>query len=121
MKQLFLILLATVGLMAADATGKWSGSLIRTSDEGQEQTGPALLELKQEGTTLTGTAGPDAAERHNIQNGKAEDGNITFEVPTNETIMKFTLKQEGDSIKGSITRERDGRVQTAKLDLKREK
>ncbi|HYI96781.1 MAG TPA: hypothetical protein VEX68_24785 [Bryobacteraceae bacterium] len=121
MKTLLLILFAAAGSMAADATGKWSGSLIRTSGEGQEQTGPALLELKQEGTTLTGTAGPTADERHNIQNGKVEDGNITFEVPTNETTMKFALKQEGDSIKGSVTRDRDGRVQTAKLDLKREK
>ncbi len=121
MKQLLLILFAAVGLMAADATGKWSGSLTRTSSDGQEQSGPALLELKQEGATITGTAGPNAEERHNIQNGKAEDGNITFEVPTNEVVMKFTLKQEGDSIKGSITRERDGQIQNAKLDLKREK
>ena len=121
MRQIVLMLFAAVGLMAADATGKWSGSLIRTSSDGQEHVGPALLELKQEGATLTGTAGPDAGERHNIQNGKAEDGNITFEVPNNESVMKFTLKQEGDSIKGSVTRERDGQTQTAKLDVKREK
>lgn len=121
MKQLFLVMFAVAGLMAADATGKWTGTLTTPSSEGGERSGPALLELKQEGAKLTGTAGPDAGERHDIQNGKAEEGTLTFEVPTGEVVMKFTLKQEGDAIKGEITRERDGRTQVAKLDLKREK
>lgn len=35
--------------------------------------------------------------------------------------MRFVLMLEGDTLVGQITRERDGRQQTAKLSLKREK
>jgi hypothetical protein len=120
MKRILLFVLAAASLVAADATGKWTGSLIVPSDEG-EQSKPAHLVLKQEGTKLTGTAGPDVSEQHPIENGKAENGVLTFEVPTGETIMRFSVKQEGDELKGEITRERDGQTQTAKLAVKREK
>ena len=33
--------------------------------------------------------------------------------------MKFALKQQGDEISGEVTRERDGKTQTAKLAVKR--
>lgn len=119
MKHLLLILCTALTLSAADANGKWTGTL--TPDGESDKILPAHLVLKQEGDKLTGTAGPNADERHTIQNGKAEDGNLTFEVPTGETIMRFTLKLEGDEIKGTITRERDGKTQTAKLAVKRDK
>ena len=118
MKHILLLTFAAFSLMAADATGTWTGTLT-VPDKGDP--GPALLVLKQEGVKLTGTAGPDANERHAIENGKAENGNITFEIPRENGVMKFTLKQEGDEIKGDITRERDGEKQTAKLAVKRDK
>jgi len=118
MKHILLLTFAAVSLMAADATGSWSGTLT-TPDK--DDPGPALLILKQEGIKLTGTAGPDANEQHAIENGKAENGTITFELPRENGVMKFTLKQEGDEIKGDITRERDGEKQTAKLAVKRDK
>ena len=118
MKHILLLTFAAAGLMAADATGTWTGTL--TKSDGSDP-GPALLVLKQEGVKLTGTAGPDANEQHAIENGKAENGTLTFEVPRENGVMKFTLKQEGDEIKGDITRERDGEKQTAPLALKRDK
>jgi hypothetical protein len=121
LKHIFLMLFAAIGLMAADATGKWTGTMTTRNDAGEEETGPALLELKQDGTKLTGSAGPGTAERYTIENGKAEDGTITFEVQSGESLMKFALKWEGDEMKGGITRERQGQTQQAKLDLKREK
>jgi hypothetical protein len=118
MRNLCLLALTAVSLLGADATGKWTGNLIVGSDGG-ERTMPAQLVLKQEGTKLTGTAGPNDGEQHPIEKGKVEDGTLTFEVPTGETVMKFSLKQDGDSIKGTITREREGQTQTAKLEVKR--
>src|SRR5688572_9237792 len=99
MRYFVLLMITAAGLLAADATGSWTGTL---TPEGKES-GPALLVLKQEGSTLTGTAGPDAGERHPIEKGKVENGNLTFEVPSGEVIMKFALKQEGDEITGTIT------------------
>jgi len=118
MKPLLLFILAAVSLIAADATGTWTGSLIIVQD-GAEQSRPAHLVLKQEGTKVTGTAGPDESEQHVIKNGEVSDGTITFSVPREEFDMKFTLKQDGDEIKGEITRERNGRRETAKVILKR--
>jgi hypothetical protein len=117
MKLFLVFLLAAVGLLAADATGTWTGSLTRESGD----QGTAHLVLKQDGPKVTGTAGPNSGEQHEIQNGKAEAGKITFEVPLDNGVMKFVLNQEGDGIKGEITMERDGEVQRAQLAVTRSK
>ncbi len=115
MKHIFLLTLAATSLIAADATGRWTGTLT-PPDGGQH---PALLVLKQDGVKLTGTAGPNADEQIPIVNGKAENGSLYFEISKEGVIMKFTLKHEGDEITGDITREREGEKQTARLAVKR--
>ena len=115
MKHILLLTFATASLIAADATGRWSGTLT-PPDGGQH---PALLVLKQDGVKLTGTAGPDANEQIPIKNGKAENGSLTFEISKDDVIMRFTLKHDGDEIKGDITRERTGEKETATLSVKR--
>ena len=119
MKHLLLLALSAVALMAADATGKWAGTFVPSDGDGSPR--PALLILKQEGTTLTGTAGPDESEQNEIANGKAENGVLTFELQRSGTAMKFNLKLDGDEIKGDMSRERDGQAQRAKLHVKRQK
>jgi hypothetical protein len=116
MKYILLLALTATGLMA-DATGKWTGTLTPDGGEGE---GPALLVLKQDGTTLTGTAGPADSEQHEVLHGKIEDGKITFEVIFGEATLKFSLTQEGEEIKGGVTLERGGETKTAKLAVKRQ-
>jgi hypothetical protein len=53
--------------------------------------------------------------------GKAENGNLTFDLPAGGGVMKFVLKQAGEEIKGNISAERDGEKKTATLAVKREK
>ena len=118
MKHLLVLALAAATLLAADATGSWTGTLTPANDN---QPRPAHLVLKQEGNTLTGTAGPDTGEQRPVQNGKVDAGTLTFEVQLDDSLMKFVLKQDGDVITGEVTREREGQVQTAKLSLKRDK
>ena len=118
MKHLLLVALAASSIAAADATGTWTGTLTPAGDNGPR---PAHLVLKQEGDKLTGTAGPDAGEQRPIQNGKAENGTLTFEVVNDETVMKFALEQDGDAITGGVTRERGGEKQAATLSVKRSK
>lgn len=113
MKHLFAIALAAT-LLSADATGTWTGTL--TKSDGQSN--PAHLVLKQDGDTLTGTAGPDANEQRPILNGKVENGLLTFEL---DNGMKFALKQDGDDITGEVTRDREGQTEKAKLAVKRAK
>jgi hypothetical protein len=115
MKYLVVLMMAAASLWASDATGTWNGTLTR---DGREP-GPALLMLKQDGAKVTGTAGPGSDEQHEIQNGKVEDGKITFEIAQDNGSMKFVLRQEGDEIKGDVSRERDGQHETAKLAVKK--
>jgi hypothetical protein len=120
MKHILLLTFAAASLVAADATGRWTGTLTASTPDGSQQPS-ALLVLKQDGVKLTGTAGPDASEQIAIENGKAENGSLYFELSKENAIMKFTLKHEDDEITGDITREREGQTQTAKLAVKREK
>jgi hypothetical protein len=71
---MILIALAATALYAADATGTWTGTFTPAGNDA----GPAHLVLKQEGTRLTGTAGPDESRQRPIQNGKAENGTVTL-------------------------------------------
>ena len=120
MKTILLLTLAAASVFAADATGKWTGTLTPVSDGGGSG-GPALLVLKQDGTKLTGTAGPDANQQNAIQDGKAENGNLTFDLPFGGGMMKFVLKQQGEELTGDVSAEREGQKMSAKLALKREK
>jgi hypothetical protein len=121
MRLLLLSTLAATALIAADATGVWVGSLIVPGPEGGERSGPAHLVLKQEGTKLTGTGGPRAGEQHPIQNGVVADGNVTFEMSSEGGLMKFSLRLDGDDLAGTVTREREGRTESARLAVKRQK
>ena len=121
MKRILLLLLAAAGMLMADATGTWTGTLTVSTPDGQTRPSPAYLILKQDGATLTGTAGPSAAEQNNIQNGKVENGKLTFELPIGEGTMKFVLEQKGESIEGDVSAEAQGQKLTAKLSVKLEK
>lgn len=117
MTQFLALALAAVTTLAADVTGNWKGTL---TPDGRDA-GPALLVLKQEGKTVTGTVGPDEGERHEITKGTVDNDAVTFEVATPGGVMKFTLKQSAEELTGDVTRERDGQQQTAKLAVKRAK
>jgi len=115
MKSITALLLAAIGLMAADATGTWSGTL---KYDDQDHNGPAHMVLKQEGERITETAGPNAEEQFAITDGKFASGHLTFEIPTQG--MKFSLNQEGDQISGKVVRNHEGETRTATIDLKRQ-
>jgi hypothetical protein len=122
MKPILVLVFAAASLLAADATGKWTGTLTIVSAYGGDNPGPALLVLQQDGAKLTGTAGPDVNSQLPIQNGKAENGTLTFELaPASGAIIKFVLKLDGDEIKGDIEGDRGGQKQTGKLAVKRDK
>ena len=108
-------LLATLAF--ANVTGTWTGTL---APEGRDS-GPAHLVLKQDGDTVTGTAGAtEQGERLTIRNGIAKDGVVTFEVETpGGHLMKFDLREQGDELTGTVTRERDGETARATLSVKR--
>jgi len=115
----FLVIVCSFALLlaAADASGKWSGSFSDGSGDGS-----AYLILKQNGTQLTGTAGPDEERQWPIAKGTVTGTKLTGEVQNpNGTVYKFTLNLEGDKLKGDVEVSRDGQVQTGKLEVSRVK
>jgi hypothetical protein len=113
-----LIALFAMTAMAADVTGKWTGTF---APEGQDPSG-AFVILKQSGTTLTGSAGPDEEQQWPISNGKIEGNKITGEVTSPEgQVFKLDLTLDGDRIKGDVNSSRDGQPMKAKVELTRVK
>ena len=120
MKYLLFMTICAVTMLATDVTGTWTGTLVPTNDDANGSHS-AYLVLKQDGNKLTGTAGPSDAQGHVIENGKVEGGKLTFQLGTPAGVMRFELKEDGDELKGNVTREGDGEKQTATLSVKRQK
>ncbi len=111
-----LVLALAMTAMAADATGDWSGNF---TPEGME-TSTAYLKLKQNGATLTGSAGPDANQQWPITNGKVDGNTLTGMTSSPEGVTyKFTLKLDGDHITGNVELSAGGQNMKATLDVKR--
>jgi hypothetical protein len=76
---------------ADDLTGKWSGSFVITSSDGDTKDSKAFMDLKQKGAEITGTAGESPDRQWAIQKGKVEGNKITFEVQTGEAACKIRV------------------------------
>ena len=120
----FLLLLGlALSAAAADVTGKWSGSFNLTGPGGETKDSEALLVLKQTGSEITGTVGPNEDQRFPIAKGKIEGDKITLETAEGDDhpAIKFELVVEGDHIKGDASGSHEGQTMKAKLDLTRVK
>jgi hypothetical protein len=122
MKKLFgLLLLTAFALAAGELGGKWSGKFDITNSNGETKADSAYMDLKLDGTKVTGTAGPDESKQWAIKNGKLEEGKLTFQVDTEDGgSIAFDLVFDGDAIRGSAAGTGNGgEKMSAKLDLKR--
>ena len=85
------------------------------------------MNLKVEGATVTGTAGPDEDKQWAVRKGRLEGGKLTFEVVPEgdggeDGLLVFDLTFDGESIKGTATGTGNGgEKMSAKVDLKRAK
>lgn len=128
---MFVAFFALVGfapavLAAEDATGTWKWS---TPGRNGGAAREFSLTLKQDGEKLTGSLTPpargnNAATPVDISDGMAKDGSISFTVTmkfnNNEVKIKYTGKQEGDTIKFKSERE-GGNGQAREFEAKRSK
>jgi hypothetical protein len=121
MKTLICLLLLTgMTLSAGELTGKWTGTFDITSPDGETKPDSAVMNLKLEGTAVTGTAGPNEDQQWTIKNGKLEAGKLTFEViPEDGALLSFELVFDGETIRGTATGHDGDNKLSAKVDLKR--
>lgn len=121
MRILCLLVLACSALLAADVTGRWSGDF-EVTFRGQTRPDSIHIELKQDGPTITGTAGPNSNRQWKVENGRLEGTKLTFDVPMPEgPVMKFDLAVDGERLHGKANAERDGEKMNVRVDVKRVK
>ena len=105
----------------ADATGTWKWT---TPARGQGQPRENVLKLKQDGEKLTGTI--SGRQETAIEDGKVVDGKVSFKVIRKgrnggpDMTISYEAKLDGDTLKGTITMERNGKPQSNDWEAKRE-
>jgi len=108
---------------APAVTGAWAGTVVFKMD-GETHEDPFHAVLKQDGSALTGTAGPDADRQFRINNGKVITSKditaVTFEVIVNGVHTALDLKLIDGALKGTAAIEgEDGRSHAATVEMKR--
>src|SRR5215471_15116507 len=103
-----LVMLAICATAAVNVTGKWSGSFNPIAADGTSKESTAVMVLKQNGTEITGTVGPNEEKQFAIQKGKIEGDKITLEVQDdNNHLIKFDLVIANERIKGDANMSAD--------------
>ena len=115
------LFLAPALMAADDLTGKWSGSFVITLSDGDKKDSTAFMDIKQKGAEITGTAGENPNKQWAIQKGKVEGNKVTFEVQTDEPLVKFELTLVDGHLKGEAKAEHEGKSMKAVVDLQRQK
>jgi hypothetical protein len=112
------VLTALLALVAsaADVTGAWNGTFKVTMPNGQTANDSVRLVLKQDGTRVTGTAGPNASQQAPITKGTIEGNRILLEMPVPEGTYKFDLWLEGDHLKGDLIKSAGAQSMRVKMD-----
>ncbi len=109
------VFLLSASLVAADMSGKWSGSVVSSREQPQS----IYVILKLDGNQLTGSAGPSASEQRPMQKGKVQGDRLTFEVPAGKGTFVFDLKMEEDQISGDLEFRAPEETRKARVSLKR--
>ena len=113
--------LAATAKAAADPNGTWKWKFSRQGGQEFELT----LTLKAEGEKLTGAVSLPTGDSVDIKDGTFKNDEVTFQTVMERNGNTFTTKYkgkvEGDTIKGTTERERDGQVNTRDWNATREK
>jgi hypothetical protein len=106
-------------VMAADVSGNYSGIFRSTGSDGQTNESDVYVILKQNGTEITGSGGPDLSRQFPITKGKIAGTKITGEaVNPDGPVYKLNLTVNGEKIAGEVDVVLpDGQVQKGSLTL----
>lgn len=113
-KIMGIVLLLVSTAVAADLSGKWSGTFRAA---GADHDVPQFFLLKQDGSKLTGSGGPDEREQYPIENPRVEDDKVAFEITTGEWKFRYHLKVTGPHLTGDLELTSADSRRTAKVAL----
>ena len=101
------ILLPMLAVAAANVGGTWSGMMEQKADNGRTGRMSMLVQLKQDGDQLSGTAGPNENNQAPIQGAKLDGTHLAFSVtllppPGSDAgpTWRFDLTVSGDRMQG---------------------
>lgn len=116
-----LLLALVIAAAAADISGKWSGTLVAIGADGNPgELNSAYMIVKQSGTTLTGSGGPDENQQWPIQNGKIAGNKITAQVTSPDgATYALTMTVDGDRISGDVIVTQGDQTTKGKIEFKR--
>jgi hypothetical protein len=108
-------------LLGADLSGRWSGS-VKMSIDGSEMDMPHEIVLKQQGESISGTAGPGADQQWPISKARMAGSELTFEVqaPESGPLFEYKLTVDGAQMTGDYKMTMEGQVSTAKIVIKKQ-
>ena len=102
-----LVVLVLLSFSAAGAapnlTGKWTGTWESVGNPRGTFTDAHQTDLRQDGTTITGTTGPRPDVQWEIRNAKLEGNTLTFNATAGQLQLAFSLEVDGDSMAGTVT------------------
>lgn len=109
---LFLFLFTSLVLSGADVSGRWSGAATISGPNGETQTQPLVMILKQTGEKVEGTIGPDADQQIPLRDTKLDGAKLVSEVDRDGQVFVLELQVEGDRMTGTATA-KDGSLSAA--------
>ena len=98
MRQLNATLLLVFVAGMVNLSGVWTGAF-----RGGDQEIPQLITLKQQGSKVTGTGGPDSTEQYPVLNGAVSGNVVKFEVDNAQRKFFYILKGTDSRLRGSLT------------------
>ena len=114
-KFLLALLVFATSALAADFTGNWSGEAV-TNGESHA----IYFVLKQDGTRLTGTGGPDATDQHDFTSAKVDGSKLVLEIGVGENAtLHFELEGDAANLKGTVVLKHDDGTETGPVTLKK--
>ncbi len=123
--SLCLSLLALFALAAAadvNVTGNWTGTFHTIAPNGETNDSPGVMNLKQDGNTISGSVGNGENERYEIRKGTIEGNKVVLDVVVDEFTYRAELLVDGDRLYGdALGKSASGEERRVKVDLKRAK
>jgi len=93
--------------------------VVRSSPD-NDSVGTMYAVLKQEGTSLTGSAGPSESKQFQITTGKVDGDHLIFEVKMGGGTIRFDLTGTSAELRGTMRLfEDDGHLANPNVVLKR--
>ena len=116
MKLLFAAILAGALTFGADVTGVWRGSFAPERADGSlDDEKSAFLQIKQEGSKLSGRIGPSEEKNFEFLNGVIDGDRISFDATGDGMQLKVTLQMKEGKLIGEINGEGDGQKRKARV------